>query len=99
MIFVVDYRREQRRRSKASRPALFGDRRPADSLVGAPALSHPEYPIDVEAIAAFDGRRRGEGSGTDEAAKPGQRPRSTNPARSTTSPSHHGRAADDRLST
>jgi enamine deaminase RidA (YjgF/YER057c/UK114 family) len=34
--------------------ALFGDHKPADTLVGAEALSRPEYLIEVEAVAVGD---------------------------------------------
>jgi enamine deaminase RidA (YjgF/YER057c/UK114 family) len=34
--------------------ALFGDHKPADTLVGVEALSHPDYLIDVDAIAVVD---------------------------------------------
>jgi enamine deaminase RidA (YjgF/YER057c/UK114 family) len=50
-IFVVNYRREHLPAIEAGRVALFGDHRPADSLVGVAMLSRPEYLIEVEAIA------------------------------------------------
>jgi enamine deaminase RidA (YjgF/YER057c/UK114 family) len=50
-IFVVNYRREHLPVIEAGRVALFGDHRPADSLVGVATLSDPEYLIEVEAIA------------------------------------------------
>ena len=50
-IFVVDYRREQLATIEAGRVALFGDHRPADTVVGVETLSRPEYLIEVEAIA------------------------------------------------
>jgi enamine deaminase RidA (YjgF/YER057c/UK114 family) len=53
-IFVVDYRREHLPAIEAARLALFGDHKPADTLVGVEALSHPEYLIEVEAIAVID---------------------------------------------
>lgn len=53
-IFVVDYRREQLPAIEAGRLALFGDHKPADTLVGVDALSHPDYLIEVEAIAVID---------------------------------------------
>jgi enamine deaminase RidA (YjgF/YER057c/UK114 family) len=34
--------------------ALFADHKPADTLVGVEALSHPDYRIEVEAIAVID---------------------------------------------
>jgi enamine deaminase RidA (YjgF/YER057c/UK114 family) len=53
-IFVVDYRREHLPAIEAGRQALFGDHKPADALVGVAALSHPEFLIEVEAIAVID---------------------------------------------
>jgi enamine deaminase RidA (YjgF/YER057c/UK114 family) len=50
-IFVVDYRRQQVPAIEEGRASLFGDHKPADSLVGVQALSKPEYLIEVEAIA------------------------------------------------
>jgi len=54
-IFVVHYRREDLPAIEAGRMALFGDHKPADTLVGVEALSRPEYLIEVEAIAVIDG--------------------------------------------
>jgi enamine deaminase RidA (YjgF/YER057c/UK114 family) len=54
MIFVVDYRREHLPAIEAGRLALFGDHKPADTLVGVEALSHPDYLIEVEAVAVID---------------------------------------------
>jgi len=34
--------------------ALFGDHKPADTLVGIATLSHPDYLIEVDAIAVVD---------------------------------------------
>jgi enamine deaminase RidA (YjgF/YER057c/UK114 family) len=45
-IFVVNYRREHLPAIEAARLALFGDHKPADTLVGVEALSHPEYLIE-----------------------------------------------------
>jgi enamine deaminase RidA (YjgF/YER057c/UK114 family) len=53
-IFVVDYRREYLAAIEEARVALFGDHKPADTLVGVEALSRPEYLIEVEAIAVID---------------------------------------------
>jgi enamine deaminase RidA (YjgF/YER057c/UK114 family) len=55
-ILVVDYRREHLPAIEAGRQALFGDHKPADTLVGVEALSHPEYLIEVEAIAVLPDR-------------------------------------------
>ena len=54
-IFVVHYRREHLRTIDQARVTLFGDHKPADTLVGVEALSRPEYLIEVEAIAVIDG--------------------------------------------
>jgi enamine deaminase RidA (YjgF/YER057c/UK114 family) len=54
-IFVVDYRREYLQAIEEGRVALFGDHKPAETLVGVEALSRPEYLIEVEAIAVIDG--------------------------------------------
>jgi enamine deaminase RidA (YjgF/YER057c/UK114 family) len=53
-IFVVQYRREYLPAIEAGRVALFGDHKPADTLVGVEALSRAEYLIEVEAIAVID---------------------------------------------
>jgi enamine deaminase RidA (YjgF/YER057c/UK114 family) len=53
-IFVVDYRRDQLPLIDEARATLFGDHRPADTLVGVAALSRPEFLIEVEAIAVTD---------------------------------------------
>ena len=54
-IFVVGYRREQLPAIEAGRQALFGDHKPADTLVGVETLSRPDYLIEVEAVAVTDG--------------------------------------------
>jgi enamine deaminase RidA (YjgF/YER057c/UK114 family) len=53
-IYVVGYRREQLPVIEAGRLALFGDHKPVDTLVGVQALSHPDYLIEVEAMAVID---------------------------------------------
>jgi enamine deaminase RidA (YjgF/YER057c/UK114 family) len=53
-IFVVDFLREHLSAIEAGRKGLFGDHKPADTLVGVAALSHPDYLIEVEAIAVID---------------------------------------------
>jgi enamine deaminase RidA (YjgF/YER057c/UK114 family) len=53
-IYVVGYRREHLSAIEAGRLALFGDHKPADTLLGVQALSHPDYLIEVEAIAVID---------------------------------------------
>lgn len=53
-IFVADYRREHLPTIEEGRVALFGDHKPADTLVGVQALSKPGFLIEVEAIAVID---------------------------------------------
>ena len=54
-IFVVGYRRDECLPTiEEGRVALFGDHKPADTLVGVEALS-PGYLIEVDAIAVVDG--------------------------------------------
>jgi enamine deaminase RidA (YjgF/YER057c/UK114 family) len=53
-IFVVSYRPGYLPAIEEGRVALFGDHKPADTLVGVEALSRPEYLIEVEAIALID---------------------------------------------
>jgi enamine deaminase RidA (YjgF/YER057c/UK114 family) len=53
-IFVVDYRREHLPVIEAGRLGLFGEHKPADTVIGVEALSHPDYMIEVEAIAVID---------------------------------------------
>jgi enamine deaminase RidA (YjgF/YER057c/UK114 family) len=53
-IFVVNYRPGYLPAIEDGRVALFGDHKPADTLVGVEALSRPEYLIEVDAIAIID---------------------------------------------
>jgi enamine deaminase RidA (YjgF/YER057c/UK114 family) len=53
-IFVVNYRPAYLPAIEEGRVGLFGDHKPADTLVGVEALSRPEYLIEVEAIAMID---------------------------------------------
>jgi enamine deaminase RidA (YjgF/YER057c/UK114 family) len=53
-IYVVHYRPECLPAIEAGRVALFGDHKPADTVVGVEALSRPDYLIEVEAIAVID---------------------------------------------
>lgn len=52
--YVVGYRPEYRTLLTDPRAALFGDHRPASTLIGVEALARPEYLIEVEAIAVID---------------------------------------------
>jgi enamine deaminase RidA (YjgF/YER057c/UK114 family) len=54
-IFVVDYRPAHLPAIEEARVELFGDHKPADTIVGVEALSRPGYLIEVEAIAVVDG--------------------------------------------
>jgi len=54
-IFVAQYRREHLAAIEAGRVALFGEHKPADTLVGVAALSRPDYLIEVDAVAVIDG--------------------------------------------
>lgn len=53
-IYVVDHKREYLPLIEEARVALFGDHKPADVLVGIATLSHPDYLIEVDAIAVVD---------------------------------------------
>jgi len=54
MIYVVQHRPEYLPDISAARVALFGDHKPADTLVGVETLAEPGYLIEVEAIAGVD---------------------------------------------
>jgi enamine deaminase RidA (YjgF/YER057c/UK114 family) len=53
-IYVVDHRPEYLPVIEAARVGLFGDHRPADTLVGVPTLAIPGYLVEVDAIAVLD---------------------------------------------
>jgi enamine deaminase RidA (YjgF/YER057c/UK114 family) len=53
-IYVVHHRPEYLPAISEARIAVFGNHKPADSLVGVEALAEPEYLIEVEAIAVVD---------------------------------------------
>jgi enamine deaminase RidA (YjgF/YER057c/UK114 family) len=38
-----------------ARAKLFGDHKPADTVVGVQTLARPEYLIEVDAVAVIDG--------------------------------------------
>jgi enamine deaminase RidA (YjgF/YER057c/UK114 family) len=54
-IYVVQHRREYLPVIEEGRVALFGEHKPADTLIGVETLSRPEYLIEVDAIAVIDG--------------------------------------------
>lgn len=53
-IYVVHHRPEYLPDISAARMAVFGDHKPADTLVGVETLAEPAYLIEVEAIAVVD---------------------------------------------
>ncbi|MGI8779946.1 MAG: RidA family protein [Solirubrobacteraceae bacterium] len=53
-IYVVHHRPEYLPDISQARMAVFGDHKPADTLVGVEALAEPGYLIEVEAIAVVD---------------------------------------------
>jgi enamine deaminase RidA (YjgF/YER057c/UK114 family) len=53
-IYVVDHRPEYLPDISEARIAVFGDHKPADTLVGVQTLAEPGYLIEVEAIAVVD---------------------------------------------
>ncbi|HEY6648932.1 MAG TPA: RidA family protein [Mycobacterium sp.] len=53
-IYVVGHRPEYLPVIEAGRVALFGDHKPADTLLGVETLSQPDYLIEVDAVAVID---------------------------------------------
>jgi len=53
-IYVVGHRPEYLPRISEARIAVFGDHKPADTLLGIETLAEPGYLIEVEAIAVLD---------------------------------------------
>ncbi len=53
-IYVVGHRPEYLPDISAARIAVFGDHKPADTLLGVERLAEPGYLIEVEAIAVAD---------------------------------------------
>ena len=53
-IYVVPHRPEYLPIIEQGRVALFGDHKPADTLVGVETLSQPDYLIEVDAVAVID---------------------------------------------
>ena len=52
-IYVAGYRREHLPVIEAARVAVFGDHKPADTLLGVEKLSRSEYLIEVDAFAVI----------------------------------------------
>jgi enamine deaminase RidA (YjgF/YER057c/UK114 family) len=53
-IYVVHHRPEYLPEISRARIAVFGDHKPADTIVGVETLAEPGYLIEVEAIAVVD---------------------------------------------
>ena len=53
-IYVVDHRPEYLPIISEARIAVFGDHKPADTLLGVQTLAEPGYLIEVDAIAVVD---------------------------------------------
>ena len=53
-IYVVHHRPEYLPDISEARMAVFGDHKPADTLVGVETLAEPGYLIEVEAVAVVD---------------------------------------------
>jgi enamine deaminase RidA (YjgF/YER057c/UK114 family) len=53
-IYVVHHRPEYLPEISEARIAVFGDHKPADTIVGVETLAEPGYLIEVEAIAVLD---------------------------------------------
>lgn len=54
-IYVVHHRPEYLPVIEKARAELFGDHKPADTVVGVETLARPEYLIEVDAIAVIGG--------------------------------------------
>ena len=54
-IYVVHYRPEYLPLIELARLGLFGDHKPADTVVGVETLARPEYLIEVDAVAITGG--------------------------------------------
>lgn len=53
-IFVADYKRDHLAQIEEGRVGLFGEHKPADTLVGVATLSRADYMLEVDAIAVVD---------------------------------------------
>ena len=53
-IYVVGFRPESRDLLVPELHAMFGDRPPANTLLGVEALARPEYLLEVDAVAVLD---------------------------------------------
>ena len=53
-IYVVGFRPESRDALLPELEAMFGDRPPANTLLGVQALARPEYLLEIDAVAVLD---------------------------------------------
>jgi enamine deaminase RidA (YjgF/YER057c/UK114 family) len=53
-IYLAHHRPEYLPVIEQARVSLFGEYKPADTVVGVQALSQPEYLIEVDAVAVID---------------------------------------------
>jgi enamine deaminase RidA (YjgF/YER057c/UK114 family) len=53
-IFVANYKRDYLPMIETGRVSLFGNHKPADTLVGVAALSRADYLLEVDAVAVVD---------------------------------------------
>ncbi|WP_448951661.1 RidA family protein [Labrys neptuniae] len=53
-IFVANYQRDHLPQIEEGRVSLFGAHKPTDTLVGVARLSHPDYMLEVDAMAVVD---------------------------------------------
>ena len=53
-IYVVDHRPEYLEQISAARIEVFGEHKPADTIVGVQTLAEPGRLIEVEAVAVLD---------------------------------------------
>jgi enamine deaminase RidA (YjgF/YER057c/UK114 family) len=53
-IFVANYERDHLAQIEDGRVSLFGDHKPTDTLIGVAALSHPDFMLEVDAIAIVE---------------------------------------------
>jgi enamine deaminase RidA (YjgF/YER057c/UK114 family) len=63
-IYVVHHRPEYLPIISEARIAVFGDHKPADTLVGVQTLAEPGYLIEVDAIAVVDRSDQAEPTGS-----------------------------------
>lgn len=62
-IFVAHYHPDQLTVIEEARVAVFGDHKPADTLVGVASLSNPDFLIEVDAFAVVSQEAEAAGQG------------------------------------